>query len=284
MIVSFHPCVVADKNILCAGREPDDRDLAWIKKADAVLLPQGCRKTLYEMAAANCPHVFPDFSARFAFPGKIGQARLFNQFLAPFPETKSFSSLDAFNSYGAPSGSIINFDFPFVFKFDWGGESDNVVLINSKDQLANALRQAAKSEKTGQFGFLIQEYIPSTNRSLRVAVIGQKRIAYWRVQPDLKNFSTGVSKGAIIDKNSDPKLRRAGIEMVNSFCGLTRINLAGFDIVFAETKGHPGYFLEINYFFGRTGLGGSENFYETLTCEINAWLKRIGLTSCVGMH
>jgi ribosomal protein S6--L-glutamate ligase len=281
MIVSFHPCVVADQNILCAGRDPDDSDLAWIKKADAVILPQGCRKTLYEMAAANCPHVFPDYSARFAFPGKIGQASLFQQFHAPFPKTESFSSLDAFNSYGAPSGSIINFDFPFVFKFDWGGESDNVVLINSKDQLAKAFRQAAESEKTGQFGFLIQQYIPSTNRSLRVAVIGQKRIAYWRVQPDKKKFSTGVSKGAIIDKDSDPELRQAGIEMADRLCDHTNINLAGFDIIFSESTGNPGYFLEINYFFGRTGLGGSEKFYEMLTDEINAWLMRIGLTSSV---
>jgi ribosomal protein S6--L-glutamate ligase len=42
--------------------------------------------------------------------------------------------------------------------------------------------------------------------------------------------------------------------------------------------------LEINYFFGRTGLGGSEKFLETLHQEINLWLKRIGLSSTVSMQ
>jgi ribosomal protein S6--L-glutamate ligase len=31
--------------------------------------------------------------------------------------------------------------------------------------------------------------------------------------------------------------------------------------------------LEINYFFGRRGLGGSDAFYEILKREINTWLS-----------
>ena len=65
MIVSFHPLFEADKNILCAGREPDADDLKAIKAAKAVILPQGCRQSLYEMARDNCQHVFPDYAARF---------------------------------------------------------------------------------------------------------------------------------------------------------------------------------------------------------------------------
>jgi ribosomal protein S6--L-glutamate ligase len=277
MILSFHPCFVGDQNILCAGRDLNDNDLAWIQKATAVILPQGCGKPLYEMAAANCSHVFPNYKARFAFPGKIGQARLFKEVGASFPETHYFLSLAEFHKFHALSHNLLAFDLPFVFKFDWGGEGDNVRLIDSMDQQTEALRRAAEFEKTGQYGFLIQEFIPAANRSLRVAVIGTKRIAYWRVQPDQTNFSTGVSKGAVVDKISDPQLRQAGIKMVDRFCEQTEINLAGFDLVFSDECKPRGYFLEINYFFGRSGLGGSEKFLETLYQEIDLWLKRIGL-------
>jgi ribosomal protein S6--L-glutamate ligase len=272
MILSFHPCVVADKNILCAGRDPDSTDLGLIKQADAVILPQGCRKTLYEMAKKNCPNVFPNYDARFAFPGKIGQTDLFKKFDVPFPKTKVFWSMKEFYEYAPSKEKLTGFDYPLVFKFDWGGESDNVFSINTQDQLSKALKQAAEFEKTGQFGFLIQEFIPTANRSLRVVVIGQKQISYWRVQPDEKNFSTGISKGAIIDAESDQNLQQSGKDMVRDFCTQTGINLAGFDLMFPEyAKQWNPLFLEINYFFGRSGLGGSEKFYELLNTEIIKW-------------
>ena len=65
MILSFHPCFDADRNIICAGRDPDEKDLAAIRAADAVILPQGCREALYLLVRQNCPHVFPDYDARF---------------------------------------------------------------------------------------------------------------------------------------------------------------------------------------------------------------------------
>ena len=72
MILSFHPCYEADSNILCAGRDPDEKDLAAIRAADAVILPQGCREALYLLARQNCSYVFPDYDARFQYPGKTG--------------------------------------------------------------------------------------------------------------------------------------------------------------------------------------------------------------------
>ncbi len=75
MIVSFHPLFEADKNIICAGREPNGEDLAAIRAADAVILSQGCCRELYDMARENCPHVFPNYNARFKYPGKINQIK-----------------------------------------------------------------------------------------------------------------------------------------------------------------------------------------------------------------
>ncbi len=138
------------------------------------------------------------------------------------------------------------------------------------------LKKADEFEKTGQKGFLLQEYIPSDNRSLRVALIGGKLISYWRVQKDTDNFRAGLSQGAVADFESDPKLIKAAEKNVKEFCKKTGINLAGFDFLFSsENNYNEPLFLEINYFFGRKGLGGSEKFYAILNREIRKWLKSI---------
>ena len=277
MILSFHPVITADQNILCAGRDPGKKELKAIKQADAVILPQGCRQTLYEMAIAHCPHVFPDYGAKFKFPGKIGQADLFAQCGLPHPQTETFVSLDDFFKKTGYPRQKLNFALPFVFKFDWGGEGDTVSCVASLTDFKKALEKAASYERTGQYGFLIQEFIPTTdNRSLRVVVIGQKRISYWRIPADPDQFGTSLSKGAKIDKDSDVYLQTAGVEMVDRLCRKTGINLAGIDLILPKTLNNTSpLFLEINYFFGRTGIGGSEPFYEILESEIRNWLKKI---------
>ena len=87
MILSFHPNIVAQKNILCAGRLPDEEDCAVISQASAIILPQGCSEALYRMCREHCPHVFPNYDVRFDFPGKLGQARLFQKMGVAFPRT-----------------------------------------------------------------------------------------------------------------------------------------------------------------------------------------------------
>lgn len=278
MILSYHPCYTADINLLCAGRDPHGKDLSAIRTADAVVLPQGCREPLYKMAKENCPHVFPDYDARFRYPGKTGQARLFQDLDAPCPRTWIFDDIRDFQR-GAPT--IAEADFPLVFKLDWGGEGQTVRLLESESDLEQALSRAARYELSGQCGFLLQSYVPSRNRSLRVAVIGQTQAAYWRVQDDPALFGTSVSAGARIDAESDPHLRQRTMDLVRGFCRSSRINLGGFDLIFDET-GQPNrdpqpFFLEINYFFGRTGLGGSERFYVVLQTEIDKWLAALGL-------
>jgi hypothetical protein len=70
MILSFHPIYEADVNILCAGRQPDDNDLAAIRKADAVILPQGCGEALYRMARSASPECFSRLRCSFSIPWK----------------------------------------------------------------------------------------------------------------------------------------------------------------------------------------------------------------------
>ena len=273
MILSFHPCFDADTNIIVAGRDPGPEELEAIQSASAVILPQGCRESLYQMATENCTHVFPDYSLRFAYPGKTGQAALFEKQNVPFPQTIIYRSLDDFSRQQSPDSDPLPLPPPFVFKFDWGGEVQTVYLINSRKELVDKLYQAAEFEKSGLAGFILQAYIPHGRRSLRVAVINQRLISYWRVQPGRDAFGTSVAAGAEIDHDADENLQELGRETTRALCAQTGINLAGFDIIFDSSAPGPApLFLEINYFFGRTGLGGSDAFYQLLIPEIEAWL------------
>jgi ribosomal protein S6--L-glutamate ligase len=59
----------------------------------------------------------------------------------------------------------------------------------------------------------------------------------------------------------------------------TRINLAGFDLLFPENDPQAGpLFLEINYFFGRQGLGGSLEYYDLFEEGVTTWLSGLGLS------
>jgi ribosomal protein S6--L-glutamate ligase len=277
MIVSYHPLFEADQNILCAGRRPDARDLAAIQAAKAVVLGQGCYQSLYEMARANCSNVFPNYDAKFKYPGKIGQIKLFQNINAPHPSTEIYSGLAAFQKKYRHKPGHLPTRYPLVFKYDWGGEGETVYRLNSTEDLQNVLTQTAEFEKSGQSGFLLQEFVPCENRSLRVVVIGNRFISYWRVQQSMNDFYTNLSKGAVIDSETEPGLQQKAVAVVKDLCQKTGINLAGFDVIFSSEREDPApMLLEINYFFGRKGLGGSEAYYKILQKEIQAWVADIG--------
>jgi len=278
MILSYHPCFEADNNRLCAGRKPGTDDLAAMQAADAIILPQGCLEPLYTMARSNCKHVFPNFDAKFKYKGKIGQIRLFQRTNTAHPKTETHLNMDAFSMHYGGFPEKPNFDYPFVFKFDWGGDGDHVYLVRTAEHFSKVLQIARKYENSGQKGFIIQEYIPANKRSLRVVVIGRTIVSYWRVHRDTDHFLSNVAKGAKIDYDTEPDLQKTAIKSVKNFCSQTRINLAGFDILFSfQSKVKTPLFLEINYFFGRKGLGGSETFYGMLTKEIMKWIESLGL-------
>ncbi len=273
MIVSFHPLFEADQNIICAGRDPGADDLAAIKAAKAVVLPQGCRQSLYEMATHNCRHVFPNYSTRFNYSGKIGQIQLFQKTGTAHPHAQSYAALQDFRQQYGDDPKDIAFELPCVFKFDWGGEGETVFFINSRDDLKKILQKAAEFERSGQKGFLLQEYVPTLGRSLRVVIIGQTLISYWRIQKNADSFKSNVSRGARIDDALAPERQNVAKVFVKNLCNKTGINLAGFDVIFAPIEEHiKPLMLEINYFFGRRGLGGSDAYYEILKQEIKNWI------------
>lgn len=275
MILSYHPIIDADANRLCAGRLPDVEDQAAIQRATAVIVPQGCGPELYRMARTHCRHVFPNLDVRFDHPGKCGQVGLFRHLGIAHPPTELFDSVVAFHGRETP------LPLPAVIKLDWGGEGRTVFKVDDLDGLNHVLAHLEACERTGQQGFLVQPCLPHHRRCLRVTVIGTRQIAYWRIQPDPDRFGTSISSGARIDLRADPHLQAAGLAVVRPFCRRTGLQLAGFDFIFDERTLAAGrvepLMLEINYYFGRSGLGGSEAFYKILTAEVDHWLAGLGL-------
>ena len=201
--------------------------------------------------------------------------QLFQKNGTAHPHAEIYPSLEDFRQQYGDDPKDIAFELPCVFKFDWGGEGETVYLINSFDELKQVLQKAADFERSGQKGFLLQEYVPIEGKTLRVVIIGQTIISYWRIQENTDGFKSSVSSGARIDASLQPQRQNVAKVFVKNLCNKTGINLAGFDVIFAPVKEYiKPLMLEINYFFGRKGLGGSDAFYEILKKEINAWLAR----------
>jgi ribosomal protein S6--L-glutamate ligase len=105
-------------------------------------------------------------------------------------------------------------------------------------------------------------------------VIGTSLYPYWRCQPDPAEFRNNVGRGASIDYNLDPDLREKGVACVRLFCEKTGINLAAFDLLFDRSRPDPEPLLsEINFMFGRKGVGGSARFLTYLQQAVDTLTK-----------
>ena len=123
---------------------------------------------------------------------------------------------------------------------------------------------------------MLQQYVSTQGRILRVVVIGRTLISYWRIQESADVFISNVVGGARIDSSLAPDLQRVAKKFVKGFCIKTGINLAGFDVIFRPSDDSlQPLMLEINYFFGRRGLGGSDAYYEMLKAEIQNWMASV---------
>jgi ribosomal protein S6--L-glutamate ligase len=277
MIASLHPCITKDINILCAGRSLTTREKNRLKKARAVIVPQGVTAGVYRECRRLVPHVFPNYDLRFPLAGKIGDSLLFQYHQVPHPKTIIFENQAAlFENY--PDLEILPTllsGYPMVLKADRGGEGAFVFLVHSRQELLNHLDLLPKGPGGSQ-GFVLQERIDHGGKDLRVVVLGDELYAYWRLQPNPEKFLTNQSQGGIIDWGGDARLKEEAVEAVRAFCLQSGINLAGFDLIFdQQDKTRTPLFLEINYYFGRRGLGGSLRFYELLTQAVDRWLASL---------
>jgi ribosomal protein S6--L-glutamate ligase len=267
-VLSMHPVIGGDAFFWDRGVW--DRELFHeISRAAAVILPQTVGREFYCICRKLCPHVFPNYDIRFQWEGKIGDTLAFWAFGAKHPRTLVFPRVETLlGEHPQMEHKVPDLPpYPFVLKGAGGGEGKQVWLIKGPDELGEKLQKLQQLEFHGSSGFVIQEYFAALERDLRVVVIGDRYFSYWRSGP---GFFHNIARGGEIDAGSDPDLQERGRDTVKQFCLRTGINLAAFDLVFVPGMSEP-FFLEINYTFGRKGLGGSEKFYLLLREAVDRW-------------
>lgn len=273
MILSFHPCFIADAQIILADRRLSTEDRRLIRTADAIILPQSCSFPLYKACALSEAQVFPDYDLRFKYPGKAGQSLLFGKLGIPHPVTKCWPSVNKFRAFLKQKG-VPPHKMPFFLKADKSHEGEGVYVVDHHAGLDRALRAL---EYAGPEGFISQEAIPCKGNVLRAVVLHKRIMTYWKRPGRSKQFITTISRGARADKTWKPALQEKGRAQARWIAEKTGIHLAAFDFVFNldHTEPQP-LILEINYYFGRRGLGGSLRYYRLLLNAIREWLKENG--------
>lgn len=277
MILSFHPCFDADSNVVLGSRRLNGEDLDLIGQAEAVIMPQGRPQDIYEACSKADLRLFPNYDVRFRYPGKIGQSLLFEDLGLSYPETLRWSNVKKFKEVYRAADTFPH-ALPFLIKSDKSHEAEGVFFVEDGSALSTALNFLAQRERSGLPGFVTQAYIPSDGNVLRAVLIGKRIITYWKRPIEPGQVITTISRGALIDHEWRPDLQEKGNAAARVLAGKTGIDLAAVDFVFAvaETEPEP-LFLEINYYFGRRGLGGSENYYQLLYEAVRDWLGEEGL-------
>jgi ribosomal protein S6--L-glutamate ligase len=279
MILSFHPCLDADVQIILGDESLGSEHIDLIQKATAIILPQGKTHELYDACSRSKALIFPDYKMRFKYPGKIGQALLFRDYGFPHPQTSIWNTVKEFKDAHSDSERFPH-DPPFFVKKDTGHEAEGVYFVEESVSLSNALSLLAQRESEGQRGFVTQALVPCGGDVLRAVIIGKQIITYWKRPGKPDQVITTISRGAVIDHKWRPDLQQRGKTQAQTISQRTGINLAAIDFVFPRAKKAPcPVALEINYYFARRGLGGTEKYYSLLFQAVRHWLAEAEIDS-----
>jgi len=276
MILSFHPCFLGDMLVILGDGTLDSHDLGHIQAAEAIILPQSCTLELYRACKRSSAQLFPNYDARFEYPGKIGQSLLFKKLRMPHPETMQWPSVKKFTeSYQAAED--FPHPIPFLIKSNETHEAEGIYPITDRFSLESSLEDLQRMEGRGTRGFISQEMVHTEGNVLRVVIIGSKRITYWKRAEKPGQLVTTISRGARIDREWRDDLREKGSIEAERLVVAAGMDLAAIDLTFDLTRTDPQpLFLEVNYVFGRRGLGGSMGFYRLLSEALREWLVEKG--------
>ncbi len=262
MIVSFHPCIDADLQILLGDRLPNKEELRYINNAEAIILPQGCSKELFKVCLSSKASIFPDYKCRFEYSGKIKQIILFKNINMPYPCSICWDNIEKFYKIRTKFADKT----PFLIKENNKHEGKGIHIVKHIDDIKGTYNALKQSD-----GIIAQELINCNGDVLRVVIIGDMLFSYWKRAYNPEQVIVTVNDSAYIDYKWAPHLQEKGKELVKILIHKTGINLAAVDIVFKD-KTTP-LLLEINYYFGRKGLGGTEKYYKLLVAAIKKWLN-----------
>lgn len=269
MIVSFHPCIEADVHIIVGDRSLTNKEKEFLKKADAIILPQACSRQLYEICSNIGVPIFPEYKYRFEYPGKTGQIRLFKELCLPYPCTICLANKGEL----LKKMDYLAYKLPFFIKEDMKHEGKGIYFINSMQDIEKVWNRIPKDEP-----ILVQQFIECGGDVLRIVVIGEYIISYWKRPKMPDQVITTLSENAEIDYKWKPHLQEKGKRLVKDLVSKTGINLSAIDMIFEEER---PLLLEINYYFGRRGLGGSDRYYKLLFSAVKKWLLKLGLSASI---
>lgn len=274
MILSFHPCFTADRQVIFYSRRKiNEDDISLIQNAELIILPQGCSEELYNICGESGADIFPDYRTRFSYPGKTGQSNLFKEYGIDQPVTYAWDSVKEFLDKFDES---YHNEYPMILKADRAHEGEGIFLIKKNADLNSALDEL---EKKGD-KFVSQEFITSHGSVLRVVIMGDNYISYWKRPGESGDEITSMKNGAVVDREWKPELQEKGREAAKNLSDKTGINLAAVDFIFnIDEKDPKAYMLEINYYFGRRGLGGTINYYKMLYRALVNWMDEHGYDS-----
>lgn len=259
--VSLHHQISLDENLPPIG--PLD---AWASRliagAAGVLMPKYCPPGRYGQVARLAKSHFPHLAPRYAYRGKARQIILFRRLGIAHPRTVLYASPEEAerNSGDCPLA------LPFVLKGDTGGGGSAVFPVTSHRAYLDGLAHLPQNEPV-----LVQEWIENAGKDLRVVLMGSRVKSYFRVGGD--SFYNNVSKGARVDHGLQPDKQGEGRRLAIKVARKTRIDLGAFDIMF-PVGGGPPLVVEINFQFGRKGLGGLRGYERMFHSAVREWMGR----------
>jgi len=241
-----------------AIEDPGTIDL--LRKATGVLLPSHVSPWTYRSIIQHTKNWFPRLEARFNFQGKTRQVHLFHAMGVRHPDSLVFETplrLQAYlNEHGSPWG------YPMVLKGDLGGGGETVFPIYGREDVPGYLLNLPEDKP-----LLIQKWVDHGGKDLRVVIYGDQAVSYFRVGGG--QFYNNICRGGRLDHGGWPELQQKGVSAVCAFCRHAGIDIAGFDLMFPD-EGEP-VFVEVNFHFGRKGLGGLKEHQKHELRAIWSW-------------
>lgn len=262
--VSFYPRIPLEENLSLFDplNDPDTRNL--IKQAAGVLFPPYTPPWRYNEIKSLAGKCFPRLDARFEYAGKIAQIGLFRQMGVRYPETIVFAGCDQlmryFIRFGSPWG------YPLVLKGDRGGGGSTVYPIHNREEMALQVAKLPRHQP-----MLLQKVVDHGGKDLRVVLYGDRTVSYFRVGGG--QFYNNVCRGGRIEHDLWPEKSQIGRQAVLEFSRRAAIDIAGFDLMFSDSD--SPFFIEINFNFGRKGLGGLAGHQDHLWHAFRRWRHRI---------
>lgn len=262
-VVSLRPNHPMEENLppYCDPTDPAVQGL--LRRAAGVLLPEYLTRWRYREITRHARSWFPRLDARFTHYGKTRQVELFRRAGVRHPQTLVFPNPSALLDHHLRHG--FPWEYPLVLKGDTGGGGSAVFPVYDREDLAGCAERLPADRP-----LLIQRWVRHGGKDLRVVLYGRQTVSYFRV--GMGGFYNNICRGGRLDHWGWPVLQERGREAVKRFSLWAGIDVAGFDLMFPDA-GEP-VFIEINYHFGRKGLGGTEAHRAHLAQAIEAWRIR----------